>query len=266
MRMQVWATRFPADATPETFIEECPRSDLSLSPKGQQPFYLHCGANGIDENSCRGALHDRGHSVSWDLHYRSTFRITLSDKGWIGFSRTPHSNAVFSGRITVDDQTFEGNPLGLGVQGHNCGYKHRDFWIWTHAHFLHSDGAESTLEALVYDMPLGLVFRKAVLWHGGRSIVLRDLRETKRDPESFRWELRGSLPDKCVMDFAVDGGGLSLHRLDYQKTDGSGSFGVLNNSLARAQLSFRGSDEECEQLSTTRGAVLEMAGNVHPIG
>lgn len=266
MRLQVWATRFPAHAAPETFIEEFPQSEIDLSPRGQHPFHLRGGENGIDENSCRGELRRHGHRVSWNLHYRSTFRVTLSDKGWIGFSRTPHSDGIFSGRITFDDETLEGDPLGWGVQGHNCGYKHRDFWVWTHAYFLPRDGAASTLEALVYDMPLGLVFRKAVLWHRGRPDILRDLRETRRDPESLRWELHGSTSENYHLEFAVDGGGRGLHRLVYQKTDGSGTLSVLNNSLARAQLCLRGPTDLCERLSTATGAVLEMAGNVRRIG
>src|ERR1019366_4240992 len=44
------------------------------------------------------------------------FRVTLSHKGWIGFSRTPHSDALFSGHITLDGRSFQGEPLGFGVQ------------------------------------------------------------------------------------------------------------------------------------------------------
>ena len=49
-----------------------------------------------------------GHAISWNLRYRSTFRVTLSNKGWIGFSRTPHSDALFSGQITLDGRSFAG--------------------------------------------------------------------------------------------------------------------------------------------------------------
>ena len=84
--------------------------------------------------------------------------------------------------------TLKGDPLGFGVQGHNCGYRHRSFWTWAHAYFPRPDGPPSTLEALVYDMPFGLVFRKAVLWHEGKQHVFRNLRESQR---TIQVNLRG---------------------------------------------------------------------------
>jgi hypothetical protein len=105
------------------------------------------------------------------LRYHSSFRVELSSKGWIGFSRTPHSDAIFSGEITLDNRAFRGEPLAYGMQGHNCGYRHRKFWTWTHAHSPRANSANSTFEALVYEMPLGLVFRKAVLWHEGQQYI-----------------------------------------------------------------------------------------------
>jgi hypothetical protein len=187
--VQVWATWFPPEGGPQSFLQGFPLEGLDLSAKGRNPFHFQIGKHGIEDNSCHGALEVQGHSISWDLRYNSTFRTTLSDKGWIGFSRTPHSDARFLGRITLDDRSFVADPLGFGVQGHNCGYRHRSFWTWGHAYLLRPDGGVSTVEALVYDMPLGLVFRKAVLWHDGKSHVFRSLKEKQRDPERLQWEL-----------------------------------------------------------------------------
>jgi hypothetical protein len=105
MPVQIWATWFPHNDKPRTFIQGFPADNVELSARSQSPFYLRIGDNRIDENSCRGGLHVDGHSISWDLAYRSSFRVTLSSKGWIGFSRTPHSDATFSGKITFDDHT-----------------------------------------------------------------------------------------------------------------------------------------------------------------
>src|SRR5208337_4250550 len=99
MPVQVWATWFPREGKPQSFIQGFPLQDLGLSARGQNPFHLRIGASEIGENSCRGSLEVDGHAISWDLHWRSTFRLTLSNKGWIGFSRTPHSDALFSGQI-----------------------------------------------------------------------------------------------------------------------------------------------------------------------
>jgi hypothetical protein len=262
MPVQVWATWFPLHERPYTLIEGFPTADLDLSARAQAPFHFCIRENGINENSCHGALEGNGHKVSWRLQYRSTFRCTLSNKGWIGFSRTPHSNAMFSGRITLDGRTIEGNPLGYGLQGHNCGYKHRGFWVWTHAFFARPQGAASTLEALIYDMPLGLMFRKAVLWHDGRSYVFRNLKEIARDPDKLHWQFRGATRDGEQLDFCASGEGISVHQLPYQKTDGRGSFQVRNNSLAQARFCLTRPNAVGEALETASGAVLEMGGNV----
>jgi len=260
MPVQVWATWFPRDGKPQTFIQGFPLEGLDLGARNRNPFHFRMGANGIGENSCHGALQVDGHSISWDLQYQSTFRVTLSHKGWIGFSRTPHSDALFSGRITLDGRSFAGDPLGFGVQGHNCGYRHRNFWTWMHAYFPRPGAPASTLEALVYEMPFGLVFRKAVLWHDGVKYELTNLREVQRDPASLAWKFAASTRDGCRCEATIDGAGLNVHRLPYGKTDCSGNFEVANNSLARAVLLLERPARPTETLATTTGAVLEMVG------
>jgi hypothetical protein len=258
--VQVWATWFPPEGKPKSFIQGFSLEGLDLSAKGQTPFHFRIGKQGIEEHSCQGALEVEGHSISWDLHYHSTFRTTLSDKGWIGFSRTPHSDARFSGRITLDGRSFAGDPVGFGLQGHNCGYRHRNFWTWAHAYLPWPDGRVSTVEALVYDMPLGLVFRKAVLWHDGKAHVFRSLKEKKRELEDLQWEFRCVGRGGLQMEVALDGRGPSLHRLPYLKTDCAGSFEVANNSLAKATVRLQQPGRPIEELQTRTGAVVEMAG------
>lgn len=255
--VQVWATWFPRDGHPDTFIQEFPLEALNLSR--HHPFNLRAGPNCIAEDNCRGALEVAGHRIGWDLQYRSHFSYTLSNKGWIGFSRTPHSDAVFSGDIYLDDLVFRGKLLGIGVQGHNCGFRHRHFWTWMHACFPQADGTISTFEALVYEMPLGLVFRKAILWHQGHSQVFRKIRESHRDREEMRWSFSAESA-KGSVDVNVDGGA-SIHRLPYVKTDCSGTFEVSNNSRARVELKLLLRDYEgTNELATDDGAVLEMTG------
>jgi len=257
--VQVWAAWSPRGAQPQAFIQEFPLDALHVSAR-RAPFFLEIGPNRIEEAACRGALEVRGHRLSWDLRYRSNFGITLSNKGWIGFSRTPHSGVVFSGEIRLDDRVFRGDPLGFGVQGHNCGFRHRNFWTWTHACFPQPDGRLSTFEALVYEMPFGLVFRKAILWHEGRSYVFRKLRESCRDPQAMRWVFRAFSAAGSI-EAAIAGGGPSLHRLPYARTDCSGTFEVANNSLAQAQLNVRLANPPCTaDFATDGGAVLEMSG------
>jgi predicted nucleic acid-binding Zn ribbon protein len=221
---------------------------------------LRVRSNEISEDSCRGALEVDGHRVSWDLHYRSTFRVTLSNKGWIGFSRSPHSDALFSGEIMLDGQRFAGEPLGFGVQGHNCGYRHRSFWTWTHAYFPRRGQPATTLEALVYEMPFGLVFRKAVLWHDGSPHVFRDLRESGSSRESAQWNFLCAAKGGIRLKASIDGRGPCSHRIPYVKTDCSGNFEVVNSSLASASLLLERPGAPSEKLETATGAVFEMVG------
>ncbi len=260
MPVQVWATWFPRDGKAESFIQGLPLAGLELSARGQSPFHMQIGNHGVGENSCRGELEVEGHSISWDLQFRSAFRVTLSNKGWIGFSRTPHSDGLFSGQITLDGKSFAGDPLGFGVQGHNCGYRHRNFWTWTHAYFPRPDARPSTFEALVYEMPFGLVFRKAVLWHEGKEHEFRNLQESRRDANEFVWKFGCATKDGLRLEGAINGGGPSVHRVPYVKTDCGGRFEVTNNSLARAVVRLERRGGAIETLETDIGAVLEMVG------
>jgi hypothetical protein len=263
--VQVWATWFPADGKPQSFIHGFPLEGLDLSSRKQNPFHLRIADNEIGENSCRGTLTVDGHTISWDLRWRSTFHVTISNKGWIGFSRTPHSDAIFSGQVTLDGRSFAGDPLGFGVQGHNCGYRHRNFWTWTHAYFPQPGGHSSTLEALVYEMPLGFAFRKAVLWHEGEAHAFGDFQTIKRDPNELKWTFRCSSTSRPKHGFkleaAIDGAASSIHHLPYLKTDCTGSFEVANNSLARAIVRLERQDQMVDILETSNGAVLEMVGH-----
>jgi hypothetical protein len=257
--VQVWATWFPLGGTPVSFIEGFPLRELNLSPRGQAPFHFEVGDNAIGEDSCRGTLIVDGHRITWNLRYHSTFRSTLSSKGWIGFSRTPHSDAIFSRNIKFDSRHFTGDPLGFGVQGHNCGYRHRKFWTWAHAYFPRTGKPATTLEALTYEMPFGLVFRKAVLWHDGQQHVFRNL-EGKVDRESMRWNFCCRTADWLRIRATLDGNGNSVHLLPYAQTNCSGTFEVANNSLASASLLLQVAGKPEERLETTGGAVLEIAG------
>ena len=262
MPVQVWATRFPAGAPPQTFIEGFTHEQLALSAPRTSPFHFQVGENSIAEDSCAGHLATDGHEIRWNLSYRSTCNTSMSGKGGIGFSRTPHSNAVFSGEISFDGASVRGDPLGFGVQGHNCGYRHRSLWNWIHCIFPAGDGGSlASFEALEYEMPLGAKFRRAFLWGDGELHEFKQFREMHRDSANLRWEfVCANLRNGSRLIAAIDGSGPSLHRLPYLKTDCSGTFEVSNNSLARAKLEFSRPGRPPAKFWTNGGAVIEMAG------
>jgi hypothetical protein len=258
--VQVWATWFPRESKPQTFIQGYPAEALQLSSRRQLPFHLRIAESGIEEGACWGDLRVDGHAISWKLRYRSQFGVVLSDKGWIGFSKSPHSNALFSGEIHFDGRTFLGETLGFGVQGHNCGYRHRTYWRWMHAYFPGPQGAVSTLEALVYDLPFGLVFRKAVLWHKGQATVMKKISEIEVEREASRlcWKFASKGPDGATLEATLEASGPGIHQLPYLKTDCSDTFSVSNASIANATVRFGKNGSEI--LETIGGAVLELAG------
>jgi hypothetical protein len=254
---QVWATYFPRDSMPQSFIVDLPLEQLEVSHRNQIPFHCRATESGIEEGRCWGNLQVKGHTISWKLRIGSNFGTKLSDKGWIGFSRSPHSDATFSGEIVFDGKRWNAAPLGFGVQGHNCGYRHRTYWRWMHAYFPNPQGG-STLEALVYDLPLGMVFRNAVLWHHGKSTSVRAIREQEilRTQGRLRWVFSGKLHNDSLIEATIEGSAPGVHELPYTRTDGSGTFPVSNASLALAVVKLQNG----ETLSTEGGAVLEMGG------
>ena len=263
MPVQVWASWFPRDGKPQTFIQGYPTDALELSERRQLPFHFRIVESGVAESACWGDLHVDGHAICWKLGYRSNFGVVLSDKGWIGFSKSPHSNAQFSGEISFDGVKFSGDTLGFGVQGHNCGYRHRTYWRWMHAYFPHAQGGSSTLEALVYDMPFGLVFRKAIWWHNGTPTVLKRFREiaVERNPSRLQWRFTALDAQGLSVEASIEAHAPGIHVLPYLKTDCSGTFPVSNASLADAVVRF--GKNKGEIVETTGGAVLELGGQEH---
>jgi hypothetical protein len=260
MPVQVWATWFPRQGKPQTFIQGFPLEPLALSSRRQLPFFFRIAECGIENCACWGDLHVDGHSISWKLRFRSDFGVVLSNKGWIGFSNSPHSNALFSGDINFDGTIFSGDHLGFGVQGHNSGYRHRTFWRWMHAYFPNPHGRASTLEALVYDMPFGMTFRDVVWWHDAKPVTLRRIqdKEIVNEPATLRWMLAGTCPDGSPLEVTAEALAPEIHHLPYTRTDCSGTFPVSNASLARAQVRFGPGLQQT--LDTASGAVLEMGG------
>jgi hypothetical protein len=129
-----------------------------------------------------------------------------------------------------------------------------------HLHFPHANGSASTFEALSYEMPFGLIFRRAVLWHGGRPHVFREVRELVRDSRELVWRLRFGEESAASGEVEVRGREGLIHHLPYFKTDCSGQFVVANDSLASARMTVHLPEGPVEELGTEVGAVLEMSG------
>ncbi len=260
--IQIWATWFPRDDAPQSFVAGFSQADLVMSERFASPFFLEFSGNRIEEDFCRADFQVEGHRFSWDLRYRSTFALTMSDKGWLGFSRTPHADAVFSGRISFDDRTWEAEPLGFGLQGHNCGYRHSRLWTWAHMVVPWRSGEHpSSFEALEYEMSLGLRFRRAIVSHEGKRYAFGRVKTIERTNEPFRWAVHCSRREDATTLVAIlDGTGLSTYRVAYLKTNCSGAFEVIHNSLTSAKLYLKPAGQPPVELLAPGGAGLEMAG------
>jgi hypothetical protein len=112
----------------------------------------------------------------------------------------------------------------------------------------------------MYEMPFGLVFRKAVLWHNGHEHLFGKMQELGDSRKNMQWNFRCAARNGLRLEAAIDGRGPSVHRLPYLKTDCTGSFEVVNNSLASASVLIQSAGRPDERLETTTGAVLEMVG------
>ena len=121
--------------------------------------------------------------------------------------------------------------------------------------------ASSTLEALVYEMPLGMVFRRVVLWHKGREHAFHQITEFERDPQRLIWSFCCPNPKFMAIQVQVRGRDGFIRRLPYFKTDCSGQLDVANDSLATARMTWYGLGGRTEEMSTDTGAVVEMAGD-----
>jgi hypothetical protein len=76
----------------------------------------------------------------------------------------------------------------------------------------------------------------------------------------MRWNFSCRERNGLSLEAAFDGFGVSTHRLPYIKTNCSGRFEVVNNSLASSSLRLRNHLGQDEELHTAQGAVLEIVG------
>jgi hypothetical protein len=86
------------------------------------------------------------------------------------------------------------------------------------------------------------------------------LQEAGDSRQNLQWNFRCAERNGIRLEAVIDGRGPSVHRLPYLKTDCSGTFQVMNNSLASASLLIESASGAAERLETATGAVLEMVG------
>ena len=154
--------------------------------------------------------------------------------------------------------------------GRNLRWRDQTRWAECRGGFswFRSAGAQLWLSASqLLEMDPRLFFSSRAACEYARSAHLRDGQEylfrefsEAGDRESMQWNFRCGARNGLAIESAIDGRGPSLHRLPYIKTDCSGSFEVVNNSLASASLLIRGAGGAVERLETKTGAVLEMVG------
>jgi len=103
-----------------------------------------------------------------------------------------------------------------------------------------------------------MVFRNGILWHRGKPMKVRKIKELKiaRTSAHLQWIFSGQLDDGSPLEASIEGVAPGVHELPYTKTDGSGYFPVSNASLAHATIKLGQSGT----LETETGAVLEMGG------
>ena len=112
--MQVWATWFPKDGKPQSFIQGFPLADLDLSARGRIRSTFGSATMRFEENSCRGAL-----EVTGTLDFMGpaiTFDVSChaEQQGLDWFlANAAFGRDFFPGEITLDGRRFAREPSGV---------------------------------------------------------------------------------------------------------------------------------------------------------
>jgi hypothetical protein len=87
-----------------------PPRALQLSSRRQLPFHLRIAESGIEEGTCWGEPQGGRARDFVEAAVSLAVRRGAERQGWIGFSKSPHSNALFSGEIHLTAGLFPGRP------------------------------------------------------------------------------------------------------------------------------------------------------------
>ena len=91
--------------------------------------------------------------------------------------------------------------------------------------------------------------------------VFRELQESVRSRRDGKWVFEAADAEGTRIEVEAGGESAGIHRIEYVKTDCSGTFEVANNSLTRARIRVWEAGGQAWELQTEGGAVVEMAGD-----
>lgn len=164
-RGEVWAMSFdPKDAAGHRALKvNVPMGDVRVGGEG----LVAIGSSILGDGAARGEARGDGVSIVWDLTYTSTggeythIPRIVELLGIVDTAATsPHVDARFHGRFTVDGETVEcdGEP---GMQGHLWGRKYGEEWSWCHVNAFEGEG-DLVVEAVSGPVRLPLLGRRVL--------------------------------------------------------------------------------------------------------
>ena len=163
---EAWAIFFERDGAHVAVKRSIPFAQAVFS---KEHLSVEIGSHlRIDEEGARGSIEYGGHTVALDLRMRGEQAPILLFPSTMVRGRfpkqklvTPRPDLVFEGTVTVD-----GKPVDVrgwrGMQGHNWGRGHSDFYAWGHCNLWDRTDDDLVLEAASARVKVGPVMTPLV--------------------------------------------------------------------------------------------------------
>jgi hypothetical protein len=243
---ELWAIAFDGETQHHVAVKrEMPLAACAFDPSH---FSVRVGDARLEAGKLEGAAERGGHHLLWDLQYSgdaaplflfpvATYaRPQPPAKALVGLPL-----AVFSGRLVVDDATWE-IAEWVGSQNHNWGVRHTDHYAW--GQVAGFEGApESFLEVVTARRRLGPLWSPfvtlLVVRHQDEEIALNtpeQMRRARGAFQPFAWQFR-SATSQVRIEGHIAAPSAAFVGLSYRTPPG-GTKTCLNTKLASCQLTI----------------------------
>jgi hypothetical protein len=242
---EAWAVYFERDGQHVAVKRSMPYAEAAFSRDGLK---IAIGEHlKIEPEAVRGAIEYGGHEVSFALRAQGDeppIVMFPSSAMYAGrFPRqklvTPRPDLTFDGSLTVD-----GKPVLIegwrGMQGHNWGLGHAEFYAWGHCNLWEREEAlivEATTARLKVGPLQTPMITLVCVRHGGRSYDLNgawSMARNRGEVDGRRWHFEAQ--DRGVrVEGDVSGQASDFVGLYYPNPDGRMTY-CLNTKLAMARV------------------------------
>ena len=243
---EVWAIAFDREGEHIGVKEVMPFTDASFS---REAFDVRAGRVRFRDGRVEGAVSMDGHEVEWELDFTTdapplvpfpSERMYADSMPYWKFV-SPHPDSRFQGKYRVDGQDVVVDGWH-GMQGHNWGKRHTEFYAWGHCNQW-DDADELVFEGASGQPKIGPVMAPMVsmffVYHRGVRYSFNEpkyLLKTKADVTLRRWEFSAE-NDLARVEGAIHASTDDFVGLRYENPDGKMTY-CLNSKIADARIRF----------------------------